>query len=253
MVPRQDAGTGCWARGSRDSGFSQGSPLQPPASPASGLSLATQAGPRETLQRSQAMIPKASPKFPPRLLSPAETLLLFGDSPSRWEGTGLCWEVTASLGGARAGGTQLGHRRTGVAVPQPAAQPAPPPACSPLASAPLLLRTPISALGPMCWLGSALGTQASCWERGSISRDRGQARGHVLPWGSAAPPLPPQLGRGVQGCRALLAVRPGLPPGPLAPQPRAAGGVSPGIGIPGGRCEVQPGLPRSCQSSLRED
>lgn len=61
------------------------------------------------LRCSQAMIPKASPKFPPRLLSPAETLLLFGDSLSRWEGTGPCWEVTASLGGARAGGNQPGR------------------------------------------------------------------------------------------------------------------------------------------------
>lgn len=85
-------------------------PEQPP--PASAVPRAGLACPQQLqqcpgkLHCSQATIPKTSPKFPPQLFSPSETLLLFGDSPRRWEGTGLCWEVTASLGGARAGATQ---------------------------------------------------------------------------------------------------------------------------------------------------
>lgn len=40
------------------------------------------------------------------------------------------------------------------------------------------------------------------------------------------------------------------PPGPLALELEPAGEVSLGSGIPGDRCEVQPG---SCQYILRED
>lgn len=55
---------------------------------------------------------------------------------------------------------------------------------------------------------------------------------------------------GLQGSAGSVV---GSPPSPLTLKPRAAGRVSQGISVPGGRCEVQLGLPGSCQSSLRED
>lgn len=82
--------------------------------------------------------PKGFTQVPalPWLLSPTETLLLFGDSLSQWEGMGLCWEETASLGGARAGSTLCSQ----AAVSQPAPQPTP------------FLPTDSSPL-PLCWQG----------------------------------------------------------------------------------------------------
>lgn len=180
--------------------------------------------------------------FPPQLLSPAKTLLLFGDSLSWWEGTGLCWEVTASRGGATVGGTSPGYCGIRVAAP-----PTCPPACSWLilphcCQEPLFLLWP-----PMSWL-------VHYWHpslrlgRGSTSQAQAQAPGYVLPGD-------PQYrlfcclsarGHGAAGYSSVAEP----PPGPLAPELMPAGEVSLGTGIPGGRCEVQPG---SCQYILRED
>lgn len=247
--PGQNAGRSCRARRGQESGFSQSSPLQPTTSPAGGLSLATPAGPRET-----PLIRRASPKFPPRLLSPAETLLLFGDSPSRWEGTGLCWEVTASLGGARAGGTQPGCHGTGGSAPQPLPQPAPrlPAAISPLprcCQGPLfLLWAPCTSLGVLLvsrrCAGSGAGsarTEAEAEANAMRSQGTHRAASSTATWQGVG---------GLQGAAGDVA---GFPPGPLVLEPRAASRVSRGIGVPGGRCKVQLGLPGSCQSSLRQD
>lgn len=54
-------------------------------------------------------------------------------------------------------------------------------------------------------------------------------------------------GMDLQGAASSVAH---LPPGPLALELTTTGEVSLGNGIPGGRCEVQPG---SCQYILRED
>lgn len=190
----------------RRAGLGRAAPSSPPCPQPVACPWPLQQGPGK-LRCSQATIRRASPKFPPRLLSPAETLLLFGDSPSRWEGTGLCWEVTASLGGAPPwlGGTQPGQ----AAAPQPTP-------FLPAASSPL----------PLCWQGPRFLLQASCAGLGALAAPRhwagsgaGPARTGARPEatcsrGSVALPLPPPLSRGIWDCRALPAVWLGPPQAP---------------------------------------
>lgn len=235
----------------RRAGLGRAAPSSPPCPQPVACPWPLQQGPGK-LRCSQATIRRASPKFPPRLLSPAETLLLFGDSPSRWEGTGLCWEVTASLGGARAGGTQPGCHGTGVSAPQPLPQPAPrlPASISPLprcCQGPLfLLWAPCTSLGALLvsrhCAGSGAGSARTKAEAKAMwSQGTHRAASSTTTW---------QGDGGLQGAAGDVA---GFPPGPLVLETRAASRVRLGIGVPGGRCKAQLGLPGSCQSSLRED
>lgn len=132
-----------------------------------------------------------------------------------------------------------------MAEPQPV--PLLPAACS---SLPHCCQEPLFLLwAPMSWLGSVTDIQASDWEEAVPAGAKAKPKA-VCSQGThsiASSAASWQGDMDLQGADSSVAES---PPGPLALELMPAGEVSLGTGIPGGRCEVQPG---SCQYFLRED
>lgn len=211
--PWQDAGRGCWAQCSRDSGFSQSSPLQPPMSPAGGLSLATPVGPRETPPFS-GHDPESFTQVPAPVALPCRDFALIWRFPEPVGGNGVLLGSDCIPGWGQSRRHPAWPPRDQGGCP-PNLPPNVPRAClQPAHSCPIAAGDPCFHSGP----------HAPAWERSwhpgirlGMGQDRPGPRPSLRPcalWGPAVLPLPMLLGRGTRGCRALPAVRPGSPQDP---------------------------------------
>lgn len=250
FVPMRDSprcplgmGEGCWKRCSWDSRFRPEQPPPRPASPALACPQPPQRGLRETLPF-PGHDPKSFTRVPALAAFPSQDFALIWRFP---ELVGGNWTL---LGSDCISG--WGHSRRHLAWllrDQGGCPPTcPPPACSLLIPAPLLPGALVCAPGPHVLVCAFLTSRPRTGKGQHQLGPRPSPR-LCAPGGPAVSPLPLPLGKGtdLQGADSNVAES---PPGPLALELMPAGEVSLGTGIPGGRCEVQPG---SCQYILRED